>query len=331
MGPKITPASALEMQDEAARFWASKNGVRFMQGWVEERERTGYPNLFADAGTRREAELRGLLGARTYFVSEEMVALAEHAAATMPRQEMIESDLPCPSGFMVLEKPIVTPDARGKQVTIAAYRWWRAPVIYGPRPSDGGAAVDVPLGDGVMWVYYSDTLDPRDAYMEDIQRIGAPRFPSRLVLLGEDCEVFGKGEVDAEYVAEKFHAKIEDVRQAVMMMRRLPMALWTLMQQRLAVVTDEKAHRVTRRQLARAGSPLAENDVRVVRLRRLTNATPESGEAVEWSHRWIVSGHWRQQWLPSVKAHRLQWIAPFVKGPDDKPLRVKRTVHSLVR
>lgn len=40
----------------------------------------------------------------------------------------------------------------------------------------------------------------------------------------------------------------------------------------------------------------------------------------EWSGRWWVGGHYRAQWYPSLSAHRVIWVAPYVKGPDDKPL-----------
>lgn len=45
-------------------------------------------------------------------------------------------------------------------------------------------------------------------------------------------------------------------------------------------------------------------------------------------HRFIVSGHWRgQAYGPNHSERRRQWIAPFVKGPRDKPLVLKDTVR----
>jgi hypothetical protein len=63
----------------------------------------------------------------------------------------------------------------------------------------------------------------------------------------------------------------------------------------------------------------------IVRLRREAGDEPpgeENGEA-NYSHRFIVSGHWRNQWYPSEKLHRQIWISPYVKGPEDKPLIVR--------
>jgi hypothetical protein len=35
----------------------------------------------------------------------------------------------------------------------------------------------------------------------------------------------------------------------------------------------------------------------------------------EFSHRWLVSGHFRNQWYSSEQTHKVIWIAPHVKGP----------------
>lgn len=107
--------------------------------------------------------------------------------------------------------------------------------------------------------------------------------------------------------------------------------LCLLVQQPLAVMERKQNHQ-TRKMAKRQDLPTSE--VKVVRLRR---ARPklEAGEPiggfVDWTHRWIVNGHWRNQWLPSIQAHRQQWISPYVKGPEDKPLVVKKTVNAWVR
>lgn len=74
--------------------------------------------------------------------------------------------------------------------------------------------------------------------------------------------------------------------------------------------------------------------VKVIQLRRLepvAASTEPAERTVEWTHRWIVSGHWRNQYLPSCGLQRQQWIDPHVKGPDDLPLVVKPTVYNVAR
>lgn len=49
-------------------------------------------------------------------------------------------------------------------------------------------------------------------------------------------------------------------------------------------------------------------------------------------HRFIVTGHWREQpYGPGRSRRRRQWIAPYIKGPKDKPLRLDETVRVLRR
>lgn len=77
--------------------------------------------------------------------------------------------------------------------------------------------------------------------------------------------------------------------------------------------------RAERRRTERQGLP--ERDVRVARIRRTTaSGDPGTSAGREYLHRWVVRGHWRNQWYRSVEAHRPIWISPHVKGPDDAPL-----------
>jgi hypothetical protein len=66
--------------------------------------------------------------------------------------------------------------------------------------------------------------------------------------------------------------------------------------------------------------------VRVIELRRREHDNREHDESSgsdgpAWQYQWIVSGHWRRQYYPSSKAHKPRYIAPYVKGPADKPLK----------
>lgn len=110
-------------------------------------------------------------------------------------------------------------------------------------------------------------------------------------------------------------------------------AALTFMGQGLVVPREQAPDRGSRRRWARSGiahEPL----LRVVELRR---RRPEGTSAhredpVEWSSRWLVRGHWRQQWCPGSQSHRPVWITPYVKGPDGKPLKTpSATVFAVVR
>jgi hypothetical protein len=76
---------------------------------------------------------------------------------------------------------------------------------------------------------------------------------------------------------------------------------------------------------------IEEPEVMVVSLRApvpaLTHGEPGTGR--DWKHRWMVRGHHRAQWYPSLNAHKVVWIAPHFKGPADKPLMPQ--VYAVVR
>lgn len=112
---------------------------------------------------------------------------------------------------------------------------------------------------------------------------------------------------------------------------RTVLAAWLLMQQSIAWTESTQPDRPTSRRLKRAGLPVS--PVTIVRLRKLVRADEENegGELVAWSHRWLVNGHWRQQWYPSAQEHRPVWISPYVKGPDNKPFLSKTRVMAWVR
>src|SRR5262249_28976173 len=103
--------------------------------------------------------------------------------------------------------------------------------------------------------------------------------------------------------------------------RRLLATLWLLaaqerlVDQRRATITNKGALRRFVKDHGR--SPAA---VRVIDVRRPARETTSAHEHrdVEWTRRWIVTGHWRQQAYGEGRSlRRPTWIAPFVKGPAD--------------
>jgi len=99
---------------------------------------------------------------------------------------------------------------------------------------------------------------------------------------------------------------------------------------KFVITPIELLSRPTRRAMERRGDIPAPN-VSVVRLRAAeTYAYDETGAgSVDWAHRWMVRGHYRAQWYPSEAAHHVVWIAPYLKGPEDKPLLTH--VYAVVR
>jgi hypothetical protein len=111
-------------------------------------------------------------------------------------------------------------------------------------------------------------------------------------------------------------------------------ALCLFVSQSILVASEQPVERHLRKRLEREG---LQHDpvVRVVELRRREHIGGKHAvESVEreWSCQWVVRGHWRQQPYPKAGVIRPLWITPYVKGPEDKPLKPPRaTVFAVVR
>lgn len=113
---------------------------------------------------------------------------------------------------------------------------------------------------------------------------------------------------------------------------RLVVALGLFMQQELISSSATHVDRATIRRVRRKAGEDVSPIVLVVYLRRPKR---QKGDAVsssrEWHTRWLVGGHWRQHWFPLLKKHKPLWISPYIKGPEDKPLRSHDRVFAVVR
>lgn len=104
--------------------------------------------------------------------------------------------------------------------------------------------------------------------------------------------------------------------------------------QKVIIESDGHIERHRRKDFnKRTGQELT--NIRVISLRKSEHGVREVGDhnSVEWSCRWTVDGHWRNQPVGINRSERrLTWINPYVKGPDDKELRVpKRKVYVVNR
>lgn len=91
--------------------------------------------------------------------------------------------------------------------------------------------------------------------------------------------------------------------------------------------------RSERRHAERTGHSAPENDVHVIMLRHAVNRSARhregDGDGRVMDYQELVSGYHRAQFYPSENAHRVIWIAPYIRGPENAPFREK--VRAVVR
>lgn len=153
-------------------------------------------------------------------------------------------------------------------------------------------------------------LDQNRPFLTGISAISPPEASLAEMLRGERLNIYGE--------TVSGHSK----RSQALLRFVLAASVW--IKQRILSMDSGPVERHRRKQLAREFNATV-SDVKVVSLRRMESQyeqRPQNHIDIEWSCRWIVNGHWRNQYHPSTGRHELKYILPYVKGPEDKPLRV---------
>ena len=298
------------------KFAQSERAARCADMWWGERSR-----IFGieDIG-------RHVAAGQLWWVSQDMELLVEAAADSIPDFRLMPGDVPDPCGVVFYERPLVGIDSHAElgddswQEAVDTFSRVPGPMVYGGAPFDGTVALNAMSwssarradGSGTLviysWVFLVNGLIPG------------------WLALGVCTWDLGTSLRDVRDDYEDAHkASVTEDRGRLA-------ALWLLAsQERLARRSEEPVERHAAKRHVRAGLEIP--TLKVLRLRhaRTTKPDEEPSESRAWTHRWVVSGHWRNQWLPSEDRHRPTWIAPYVKGPDDKPLVVKDSIKALVQ
>lgn len=269
----------------------------------------------ADGAAKWESET--LQHASLWWVSPAMGDLLTAASRSVP-DDLRQADLPefDHHGFVVLEEPLIMHGTHtGEIVSVDGFAFGPSslPSIFPgrPEPMMSGSIPSVSLS------FYS-RHNEHGRYDGVWTPLGRSDWP-KVDMLGEVALL-----IDGEASQESYR---ED--------RQLYAAFVTLLHQEgIAQTTVERPSRPVARRTERAGLPRELASVRVVRLRELRHGEHEhgGGERREWSHRWIVQGHWRNARVGVGRTQRrLVWVSPHIKGPSDKPLATPAVVKAWVR
>lgn len=257
-------------------------------------------------------ERMALRSAESYWWDSDIADVVIQSSRTLPTDMLISRERLLSgerTGWMFFERPIVLAGLE----SFSAILWFVQPdetaalwvTTYGVRDSGACESMtsssllrDITISDFVRETQDSDVVESVDAFMTAWGGEATSR-----------SERNGCGELIRFFVAAR---------------------LWT--QQSIVAVANRPVDRHTKKRALRV-QPDAECSVRVVLLRR-KDYGPSDGESrpVEWSCRWLVSGHWRNQYHQSTGERVPTWIMPYVKGPEDKPLKAPSpTVYAVTR
>lgn len=251
-----------------------------------------------------------------YWATPAMTALAVSAGRTLPEVCWGNVHRPEPFGLLVWDGGAV--QSTRQRLAFQDPRLWRRNAIGTIEPP----APVLPL-DAVSWGLHPDGLEitgwvARDQMVRALTAAGYPvDTPEQAPPLIPDHSTV----VPADAVPHDA-AELDDHPDRALLLTLA--AAWQLMQQpTLAERTIHRADRDDERRAARAG--YSDPDVTIVDLRQIYRPQEARGNGEEgsrvYSHRWVVSGHWRSQpHGPERSLRRQQWIPSYVKGPDGAPL-----------
>jgi len=331
MASVYRPIDVLEQQVDLIRFW--KHSI--------------HRHSFADAFEFQIRQFRSTMGeavdtflvsrldnAETFYVRNQIIDRLWHFTDVYEahEHETIEyQDLPCPRGFIYLEKPIHLFDTRGRVCSVKAILW---------SEERGGVSI----------VEFSDARDPLDEINTlDYNGTGKPTY--------ETCELplfhimpWAWGKKIRNLTADDFRMQeLGDPNDTTpeerdMMVQNLPstvqsmdrfngflISLWEFVQQQIP--HRMRADRPMLKRLQRAHSPLSE--VTVVDLRAEDppprHVDPDHvPQTVLWTHRWRSREH-KRRWIDKHGNYRETTVSASVKGPEHLPLIEKDRIFNVKR
>lgn len=333
MNPDLA-MKALDLQIDMVRWVKSDVGQKYCNSLMDEKVQGGKQPLVSAStlsgmsvhdpqATGQRIVHRVLMLAETFAVTDEIREVIEFGAQSIPPYPLHMTDLPTPQGFVVFERTIIVSDGRGQPLAIKAIAWdvsflsneqtYAAEVAREPQPGDKA---------GAFFTLYTDPRDERDHMHEDWQRDlyplwikrreqGVPIPPLLPMLSG----VWEFGTVPAE---------------EGMVLFRLLMSFFRFIKEPFVDPRMVVPSRQVRKRAQSIGIP---PQVRVVELRKKYRDAHRNPDAQpgNYSHRWFVTPHWRNQWYPSEQRHAPKWIHGYIKGPDDKPFVAKDNIFSVDR
>ncbi|CRK57621.1 hypothetical protein [Alloactinosynnema sp. L-07] len=307
-----------------------------------------------------------LPAAELFYVSDDMTELARHAATTLTDYRLHPEDLPAPVGILFYGHPPVADTATDSHNPITAVSWgpgrgglwvhtwatttarWadqagrlgqalaeRLPHEEALARATRGSQRPEPDPDHDSPTTYEGVDFYLAGLLPNLRR--APIPPSFSPPHGYDWRgVTPMAFTDMQgwpgYTPSNGEGMNADAKATL---ERTIIATWLLMGQTLVRSEHLTAPRAVRRRIER-DDPHLDPTVRYIDLRRARTEPADHTDdprttGREYRHRWIVRGHWRNQWYPSRNDHRPIWIDPHLAGPADMPLLGGERVNVLRR
>lgn len=247
---------------------------------------------------REQAEyVTALRQAVPYFVDNQICRLLEDVFGGIPDIPLLTELVPEPSGFVWLAHPLFLEEIHS-HVFNGSHRLSLQALSWHKTHFNGG--------DGLRIFIYGQGRAYPLIFSSMIWRWGESRT--------SEAELKAKMALPTNQYPE--------FNKSQTLCRRWILAFLSFINQRLLVASPRHVtERSARRRIAKWGPDPPTVRVIVLRKQDRNRSSEPTPEEMNWSCQWVVRGHWRQHWFPSVRAHKALWIHPHVKGPENKPLK----------
>lgn len=254
----------------------------------------------------------------TYFVSREIfMALTQGPCTSLPLDTRITPDLfPTPQGVIIFDEVAY----KAGKIPIGGLIWDAS--AYVVTPPD--APLSAPPKDPGVMVCSMEATTGR-------MRMHTPLDPGYFATWRYAQTLRQSLALNLEWSTDK-----DDPDGVVTNMgHRFLATLLLFMKQEILVQHRERAAAPQQRRIQRSGWKHSGN-VNVIRLRRAAQHNNHNDDhipaEVRWSCQWGVRGHWRTYKPRGARPDPLTvWVDPYVKGPADKPLKIKTNLFAVTR
>ena len=313
---------AIEKREEIRRHLLTERGRGYLRDLLDPDAPIGKDLYDQRDRTNHFCAITGMAQGALHYVAGHARALIDAAAEALPLDhDLPPSILPTPAGFVWLDRPIVTFWTQpGLETKVEGISW-----NITTRETGQGVRVR-----GVGELQLNATVRPEDATNIIVgcwAKWPGPEKVSHPPVLMFCCSI--------EPNHSLAHLQSVDPDTSFLEALRFIVTFWLFVHQRVLVTTSRRVDRATARRLARTVPDLPRDPaVNVVVLRHADHVEGETKEhrTVEWRYQWLVRGHWRQQFYRSTGERRPIWILPYMKGPEDKPVKPpSETVFAVTR
>jgi hypothetical protein len=294
------------------KFLRHPDSKGMAEAWLEDRDNKYGETAALPSWVAFQHAITDAVDTDILWMSVEMMDLVQSAMHGFDPTEPIRiEDIFLKDGFLVLPHSFKSADVNGKSVGWRLLCW---------------KTIDP------MVKFVNDEAGPV-GYTYDLEVEGEPDFtdeyPEMTAELRKSSIEWGIAHatsIPLRYMSDEREMTGEGDRNGSWLM------FWRVMQKLMAetIVKSDPQHpgRPARRDAMRFKMPPP--ILRVIELRRARSHDKPEGEREnggrEYTHRWIVQGHWRNQWYASEGRHKQKYIGSYVKGPEDLDLIVKQRV-----